>query len=104
MRLLAGRRSVSTGVKSPRTGAFHLWNPSGSFEKTLKTYLFTYQHEGAEWVVELRAENEADALARRAKLALARLDGELVAKVPQTAGWLARIVVAVRNQMKRSVT
>jgi len=67
------------------------------FQKTFKTYLLTYQHDGAEWVIELKAENEADALARRAKLAWARLDGELVTKIPHSMGWLARILVTLKN-------
>lgn len=47
--------------------------------------------------MELKALNEKDALARRAKLAYARLDGELVAKVPQAVGWTARLLVMLKN-------
>lgn len=68
-----------------------------TFQKEFKTYLFTYHHNGAEWVIELKAESEQDALARRAKLVNARLDGELVAKLPQSTGWLARLLVKARN-------
>ncbi len=65
----------------------------------MKTYLLTYQHEGAEWVIEIKAKDIQDANARRAKLAYARLDGELIARVPSSMGLLARIVTAVKNAL-----
>jgi len=70
---------------------------TSSFKSEFKTFLLTYQHDGAEWVIELKAKNEADARARCAKLAWARLDGELIAKIPQSVGWLAKIGVALQN-------
>lgn len=66
----------------------------------LKTYLFTYHHEGAEWLLELKAADERDARARCAKLAFARLDGELVTKVPLALAWPARISVMLHNLLK----
>jgi len=63
----------------------------------MKTYLLTYQHEGAEWVVELKAASIQDARTRLGKLAFARLDGELIAKVPAEAGPLVKLAVWLRN-------
>lgn len=63
----------------------------------MKTYLLTYQHDGAEWVLELKADNTQDARARMAKLAYARLDGELVAKIAAPLGPVARLAVWLRN-------
>jgi hypothetical protein len=63
----------------------------------MKTYLLTYQHDGAEWVIELKAANIQDAQARMAKLAFARLDGELVAKLPASTGPATRLAVWFRN-------
>lgn len=68
---------------------------------TEKTYLFTYRHDGAEWVFEVRATNEADARARVTKMAYATLDGELVAKVPASFGLIPRLIVSVRNALSR---
>jgi hypothetical protein len=65
----------------------------------MKTYLLTYQHEGAEWIVELKAKDTQDANARRAKLAYARLDGELIACVPSSMGLLARFATFVKNAL-----
>jgi hypothetical protein len=70
---------------------------TSSFQSEFKTYLFTYQHDGSEWVIELKAKDEADARARCAKLAWARLDGELIAKIPQSLGWLAKVGVTFQN-------
>lgn len=63
----------------------------------MKTYLLTYQHDGAEWVLELKADNAQDARARMAKLAYARLDGELVAKIAAPLGPVARLAAWLRN-------
>ena len=68
----------------------------------MKTYLLTYQHDGAEWVLELKADSFQDARNRVAKLAYARLDGELVAKVAGATGPVARMVVWLRNMFVSS--
>lgn len=65
----------------------------------MKTYLLTYQHEGAEWVIELKAKDIQDANARRAKLAFARLDGELIARIPSSLGLFARFATLVKNAL-----
>lgn len=64
-----------------------------------KTYLVRYRHDGAEWVLELTANNLDDAKARLAKLPYATIDGELVTKVPAALGPLAKMIVAIRNNL-----
>lgn len=64
-----------------------------------KTYLFSYRHNGAEWNFEIQATSEADAKARVAKLAYASYDGELIAKIPASLGFIPRLMVSVRNTL-----
>lgn len=61
---------------------------------SFKTYLFSYQHNGATWGFELKANSPEDARNRLSKIARARYDGVLVASVPipDAAGLLARWV------------
>ena len=63
----------------------------------LKTFLVSYHHDGADWILEIMARDAADARARLKALPLARIDGELVAKVPAPLGPLAAVVTFVRN-------
>jgi hypothetical protein len=69
-------------------------------ENELKTYLLSYSHEGARWVVELKAASVQDARLRLGKLAYAHLDGELVARLPVQSGWLAKAMVFLRNAFR----
>jgi hypothetical protein len=62
-----------------------------------QTYLFSYQHEGATWGFEIKAQSPEDAKARLAKLAKAHYDGILLLSVPvpqsvggKLARWLGR--------------
>jgi hypothetical protein len=48
----------------------------------MKTYLFSYRYEGANYAFEIPAESAEDARRRVARLQYATYDGELVAKVP----------------------
>ena len=66
----------------------------------LKTYLCHYQHQGAEWQLELKAADEHDAKLRLANLARAHLDGELIAKVPSALGPVAVAVAWLRNTLR----
>jgi len=63
----------------------------------MKIHLFTYRYQGAEWNLEVQGDTPADAKARLAAMALARYDGELIAKVPAGVGFLARAIVWLRN-------
>jgi hypothetical protein len=67
----------------------------------MKTYLVSYSHEGARWILELKAASEQDARSRLGKLAYATLDGELVARFPASAGWLAKALVFLRGASPR---
>jgi hypothetical protein len=64
---------------------------------TSKTFLITYHHDEADWVLELKARDIEDARARLAKLSCARIDGEIIAKVPAFSGPLAISAIAIRN-------
>lgn len=68
-----------------------------NLQKQFKTYLFRYNHDGASWGFEIKAESPEDAKARVSRLVFAKYDGELVAKVPVSLGWPARAAMAVRN-------
>jgi len=46
-----------------------------------KTYLFSYEHDGASWVLEVKASDPADAQRRIRRIQYAKYDGELVAKI-----------------------
>ena len=67
----------------------------------MRTFLISYNHNGSEWVLELKADNAEDAKARLARLPYARVDGELLAKVPATLGPFAVAAAIVRNGFAR---
>jgi hypothetical protein len=54
----------------------------------LRTYLVSYNHEGARWNLELKARDIADARARLSQLCLATLDGEVAVRIPVPPGRL----------------
>jgi hypothetical protein len=66
-------------------------------DSVCKRFLVTYHHEGAAWILELRAKDEADARARLRQLGSAKVEGEIAMVVPASIGWLARAAVVVRN-------
>ncbi len=66
----------------------------------LRTYLFSYNHEGQSWLLEIQASSPEDAKARVSRLAFASYDGELKAKVPASLGPLAKLFVVVRNRLQ----
>lgn len=57
----------------------------------MKTFLFSYEWRGGEYVMEVDAETEAEARHRHLAMAKATYDGELVVRVPVMPGWLARL-------------
>jgi hypothetical protein len=63
----------------------------------MQTHLFSYRHEGSEWLLEIEASSEADAKARLARLAFASYDGVLVTKVPAVFGPPAIAATWIRN-------
>lgn len=60
---------------------------SWSLDK-LRTYLVSYNHEGANWNLELKARDMADARARLSRLNFATLDGEVMIRIPVPRGRL----------------
>ena len=67
----------------------------------MKTYLITYNHDGARWSLELQARDPDDAKARLARLTYGTVDGELMAKIPAAAGPVVILAAAVRNGVSR---
>lgn len=67
----------------------------------MRTFLVSYTYGGAEWVLELKATDFSDAKARLARLPYARVDGELMAKIPAALGPIAVIAAAIRNSLAR---
>lgn len=68
-------------------------------DKPFKVYLFEYFHDDSWWQIEIPATSADDAQARAQKIARAKLAGELVAKIPASAGGgvLAPLVCWLRN-------
>ncbi len=60
--------------------------------KKTNTYLFSYYHDGAWWVLELQAYDQSDATERLNKLPLAKYDGELMLKIPIAPHWAVRAI------------
>lgn len=74
-------------------------------ESSFKTYLFSYQHEGANWVLELKAESAEDAQRRISRLQYAHYDGELIAKIavkPAFRGLLSSFLTILINLIPSS--
>ncbi len=69
-------------------------------ENDFRTYLFTYRHDGSEWVFEVKATSPADAKVRVSKMAYAVYDGELFMKMPAECGRLVKAITTVRNLLR----
>ena len=63
----------------------------------MKKFLVAYRHDGGEWNIELPANSVEDARQRLSKLALGRLEGEIIAKVPGSIGPIAAFLAFARN-------
>lgn len=75
---------------------------SSSKVDRFKTYLFSYQHNGAKWGFDVKANSLEDAKSRLAKMAYATYDGILVASVTvPTGGFLSRLVSLFLPATKR---
>lgn len=68
-----------------------------------QTHLFTYRHDGAEWVLAIEATDADDARARIGKLTYATYDGVAVAKMPIALSPIGIAAVWVRNATKALV-
>jgi hypothetical protein len=62
-----------------------------------KVFLFRYYHQGSWYVFEIHATSMDDAQQRIKKLPLAQPMGELMAKIPASAGALVRCLCWLRN-------
>lgn len=69
----------------------------GSVDQKFKTYLVSYRHDGAQWNIELPATSQEDAERRLSQLTFGRVDGEIVAKIPASAGPLVMLLTRLRN-------
>lgn len=54
--------------------------------KTLKTFLFSYNYDGAQYSFEIPAYTLEEAKGRLSRLTFAKYDGELMCKIPAVAG------------------
>lgn len=68
--------------------------------QSMKPYLIAYRHGGSEWNVSIMAESHSDARDRLSKLALGRVEGELVATVPGALGPFAVFATFLRNILR----
>jgi hypothetical protein len=69
----------------------------------MQTHLFSYRHDGAEWLLEIKANDKKDAMDRLSRLAFASYDGVLVAKVPAALGPPAVAATWIRNAAAKLV-
>jgi hypothetical protein len=63
-----------------------------------KTHLFEYNHDGATWSIEIKANSEQDALERLARLQYAKYMGVLQFKLPVELGIFARLLCWWQNR------
>lgn len=62
-----------------------------------QTHLFTYRHEGAEWILAIHATDADDARARIGKLAYATYNGVAVGQMPAALAPIGILSVWARN-------
>ncbi len=65
-----------------------------------RTHLFTYRHDGAEWILAIKATDADDARARVGKLAYATYNGIAVAKMPAAYAPIGILSVWARNVLR----
>lgn len=70
-----------------------------AFER-LETHLFTYNHDGGQWVLEIQAKDADDARARIGKLAYASYDGVMIAKIPAVTGPIAPFLCFIQRMLR----
>ena len=62
-----------------------------------KEYACSYYHDAVHWGFELHAYSLEDAEARVKRLSYAKVDGEIVAKIPARLGGVARLITSAKN-------
>lgn len=73
-------------------------------EKPFDTHLFTYRHDGAEWILAIKATDAHDARARISKLAYATYDGVAVANLSSALAPVGVLSVWLRNALIRFIS
>lgn len=68
-------------------------------EKQFETHLFTYRHDGGEWILEIKATDADDARARIGRLAYATYNGVAVARLPALLGPVGICAAGLRNAL-----
>lgn len=63
----------------------------------MRTYLFTYRYDGAEYSLEVPADSLDEAKGRVSQMGLARHEGEVFVKIPIGGGLFSRLCVAVAS-------
>lgn len=64
-----------------------------------REFLFAYRFGGSEWVITIHAADAAEAREKIKAVALARYDGELMARIPAVpgGGLLARLICWIKS-------
>lgn len=70
-------------------------------EKAFRTHLFTYRHDGAEWVLAIKATDATDARTRLSRLQYATYNGVALASLPMALGPAGMLVAGARNAATR---
>ena len=66
----------------------------------METYLFSYEFEDARYLLNVKADSQAEALGRVRRMSSAIYDGVLVATIPVALGPLAKLWVWAGNFLK----
>lgn len=72
-----------------------------SLNSECKTYLFSYEHNGASWLLELKASDPEDAKKRIRRLQYATYDGELKLKL-ETPRTISRLLSMLKAFLGRA--
>lgn len=69
--------------------------------QNLKVFLFSYNYEGAQYSLEIPANDAEEAKQRLSRMAFAKYDGELKHKIPTApgAGVSVRLITWLRNRI-----
>jgi hypothetical protein len=70
-------------------------------DRPFETHLFTYRHDGADWILAIKATDADDARARIGKLAYATYNGVAVAEMSAAHAPIGILSVWIRNATNR---
>jgi len=71
-----------------------------NLSEKLKVFLFTYDCDGVPYNLQVSAYSQAEAVARVRRMSTAIYNGEVVAKIPISFAWPARVLVSIRNFLR----